>query len=344
MDPATLGMLNVGFALAGKVLNYVGTAHPERTSAAPPIDDAVSRTDFLEHLESSAARVESAISEGVRAIIDKIEMDRLEELRIRTKILTQLLVMQRPDTVLVYALQLRESVHYAENRLREDKLKWLGPYLLGYSIFVAALSLTGERSSVEFDEFRTAVRRAKTDLLDQAIPRLLRDGQQIPWLDVVAFISEGSDSLVPLLLRSVDTGPPAQARQMPTPGQIEYERVCAIAQRTFRGVDRAYVTPSIPQSQIMVASRMLLTTAGPNEPLIALLGGNEYGVALFPTSMLYCDYRTLPLRLQYQDPASRGFAKGNEVYAYGRTLALYNAALAKALVSFLAQVNGQQIR
>lgn len=162
----------------------------------------------------------------------------------------------------------------------------------------------------------------------------------MPWMDVAAFLSGESDSLLPLLLNSVNSAS-HQAKPRPDP---EFEHVQTIATRIFSGVDRAYVTPQIPAGVLAIARTKLLSLADANEQVNALPGGNAVGVALYSHHLWYCDLNSKqPQRHSYHHLSPNVVAKGNRLNANERTMLLYNAPLASALASFLYQVRGRSL-
>lgn len=184
MDPATLTLLvQVGFAAADCALEFYDISQTENAAKAQ---------QALSHLVSTTASdLRNAIDSAAGRVIDKLEADKMEELCARINNLSMLLSMGRKTELLQYAMTLNESVQYAQNRISERKIQWIGPWLAGQAVFFAALNSSAGDSEQARKDLERASTRAKHLVLDTIAPEIVRAGATIPWETVVAFLRPG---------------------------------------------------------------------------------------------------------------------------------------------------------
>lgn len=212
MDPYTIAVLaEVGFSIADRVL---AMNRDVATPGAAPL-----ATTVREIVESSSASLAAAISSASDRIVQKLESDKLEELQARVKNVSMLLRMRREAQLLQPALTLNESVEYAQNRLREGKLDWLGPWLAGKAVFLAAMRACDAMGSDDFAEFEAEVATGRRVVLDWAAPILLRSSGTLPWDAIAAFMAGEP----PTFLRDVQQGAVAKP---PSPRDPRAPRAC----------------------------------------------------------------------------------------------------------------------
>jgi hypothetical protein len=343
MDPATLSLIQVGFSVAGKLFDYLEASATVTASAVVPTDG-----NLPELIQSSVSRFGTAIDDAVRTIIGKVEQDQLELLLSRTRNLSALVGMQRPDQALQYAWTLRESVDYAHNRLNENKLQWVGPYLAGNSIFLATLQYAGEKNDTEVNRFRQLVLQAKYRILDQTVPQLVVQGTSIPWQEISDFLHGTDAGGLTSLLQLVDatTGTHKQKKRA-TRGDETLaemaEQVLEIATRHLTPSSKVFLSPNIPPAKRNGAEKKLTVAADPNDPLLALIditvfGGAKDGFALFPTYFTYADIAEDAIRLEYADLPASISSSGMKVTVGSQKLSAYDGAAASALAAFLRDV------
>jgi hypothetical protein len=332
MDPATLALLEVGFSVAGKLFDFM-----DAPQAAEP------RVRELEaFVSASVQQLDQSIRGGVFTIIEKIERDNLELLISRARNLSNLLDMERTDQALQYAMTVRESVDYARNRLDEGKEHWLGPYLAGNSIYLAALEAAGERHEREVASFGEFLTRTKVQVLDLVAPRILQSGGGLPWLDIAAFLNGGTEALPALLRHLPDEGVQQFVSPLldePLLPDVDPE-IHALAVELFQGQDRACVAPDIPMERFEAAQRKLLTLADPGDPLVALVDttafrGAKDGIAIFSSYCIIGMLWSSPERREYALLPPDIVARGSSLRIGGVPHELLEEGLADAVCTFL---------
>ena len=149
-------------------------------------------------LESSfreaAEQMKRVVNESTNKIIDKLENDKLEILISRIGILGDIIRIGDRGEVLRFVWSLRDLVDYAGFRLKEGKCQWQGPFLAGKAVIYAALRSCAMDGAFEREELERLCKQAKYDLLDVAVPQVLRQGGKIPWIQIEAFL-DGSGEL-----------------------------------------------------------------------------------------------------------------------------------------------------
>ena len=291
MDPATLALIETGFSIAGKFL--------DRFARGSSTDSAGERVQELDaFIKTSVAELDQSLRVGIAAVIDKIETDNLEFLLSRARNVSALLDVGRFDQALQYAMTLRESVDYARNRLEEEKVHWLGPYLAGSGIYFAAVDAAGARREADLIEFRKHLEEIKVEIVDYVVPQMITTGAKIPWLVIAHFIVGTTDKLPELLayLRDAD-GQSKAAGDIPriagTTDRSGFTRlpqadldIHALAMNSFNSVRNAYVSPEIPHTKLNGARKKVLPLADVGDLILALIdltvwGGAKDCVAVF---------------------------------------------------------------
>lgn len=158
---------------------------PEQPSVA--LDDVLSRA--VEQLaEMSAASRD--------AIIGKLEADKLEQLQSRIQNLGFVIRVGKVNDALTYILTVKESVDYAENRLREGKIEWLGATIIGRATIMAALSHLQLETAAEASALKNICTQARHQMLDQLVVYRLSRSQPLPWEQIHAFLDSRIDGAV----------------------------------------------------------------------------------------------------------------------------------------------------
>jgi hypothetical protein len=185
----TISILELGFTLSRSLLLM------ERREVSPEL------LTVRDYIHESTAAIQATINAATQKIIDKIEHDQLELLISRTQNLSSLVKLNRLDQVLHYSMTLRETVDYAQNRHREGKNQWLGPYLAGNSVLLAALRLCDALSFEDLERFDKFVAEARLEVLNQSLPALLESGR-LPWVDIAKYVEGRSDEVIPKQIKS----------------------------------------------------------------------------------------------------------------------------------------------
>jgi len=284
MDPATLALIEAGFSIAGKFLDRFQQGKPHE-------EDAAARVQELDRfVQKSVAELDQSIQFGISTVINKIENDALELLLSRARNLSALLDMGRYDHALHYAMTLRESVDYARNRLEEEKVHWLGPFLGGSGIYLAAVDAAGARREADLLEFRKHLDEIKIELLDYVVPRMIESGVKVPWATVAHFTLGTTERLgellahlrVPEARAGVDdsirgAGQPAKPPPLALP-QPDMS-VHALAVKWLSPASATYVSPNIPKAKLDGARKKVLLLAEAGDPILALIDLTVWGSA-----------------------------------------------------------------
>ena len=189
MDPATvLALVNVGVKVADLTLKALERSETEKQAHNQELSTLIG---------STSERLGRAISDSTQAIIEKFEADKLEELHSRIKNLSFLLKAGKEDQALHYAMTLNESVDYAENRIKEQKLEWIGPWMAGLSVVTSSYQICG--LSPDIREYGEKIQQARIKLVDYLVRHLVRESIEIPWLQVCNFISGEDDKFLSMI-------------------------------------------------------------------------------------------------------------------------------------------------
>lgn len=182
-----------GLTLATKVIQVYKEKPKEALNTS---ETATSKSDTSEKLEQlilqNSENIQRTISYQLSGFIDKLESDKLEELVSRIKGLSFAVKLKKTELIIQYSLTLNESVEYAANRLKEGKKQWLGPFLAGRSMFIAALGYSGAASSEEIAQFESLFSDVRLQLLEDIRPYIFKSGEKINWKSLALFI-DGSD-------------------------------------------------------------------------------------------------------------------------------------------------------
>jgi hypothetical protein len=350
MDPATLALIETGFSIAGKFL--------DRFTGTPPAEDPGKRVHELDQfVKTSVAELDQSITSGISTVINKIETDNLEFLLSRARNLSALLDVGRFDQALQYAMTLRESVDYARNRLEEEKVHWLGPYLAGSGIYFAAVDAAGASREADVLAFRKHLDQIKIEVLDHVVPRMIEANVKVPWTAIAHFTLGTTDQLADLLRHLPDSEvagtPVVDSRRITrssTPSRLSALpqadlSVHALAVESFQSVREAYVSPKIPKAKLDGAHKKVLPLADPGDPILALLdltvwGGAKECVAVF-SSYLIIGSSGRPKRYEYDSLTSEITTRGTEIQIGGDRHFVLRDDTAAALSAFLNTVRSR---
>ena len=211
IDPASV-LLTLGFDIA---LEYAKAKFFGETEKNRAYSHALE-----ERLLVTTRRIETAISNATNMIFDKVEADRLEELRARIKNVAMLVELKSREPVLQYTMTLNESLEYARNRVREGKLHWLGPAVAGGAIFLDALQYAGVAKPEHSENFHAELREFRKLALEGLRPTLMEMEGPLPWEEIAAFVrGENSEILKRLTLEAHRVLSVELPHRRPTPGE-----------------------------------------------------------------------------------------------------------------------------
>lgn len=173
-------------SIAERVLDRTVESAFESAPTQPPValDEVLARA--VEQLAETGAASRDAI-------IGKIEADKLEQLQSRIQNLGFVIRVGKVNDALTYILTVKESVDYAENRLREGKAEWLGATIIGRATIVAALSHLKLEAAEEARALKQICIQARHQMLDQVVAYRLSRGQPLPWEQIHAFLDSRVD-------------------------------------------------------------------------------------------------------------------------------------------------------
>jgi hypothetical protein len=330
MNPVPFTLAEAGFSLAERILQSV-----DGDAAAPA---AGARAALAELIRSSVSSFDAAAGGG--SGLGEEEREPLELLVSRARNLSSIAEMDRPDQALQYAWTLRESVDYASNRVDEGKLQWVGPFLAGGSLFLAALRYAGEPAREETARFRQAVLDARYRILDQAVPRLVSRGARIPWPEISAFLhASGIEGLRGLLQTGLGAGDAGEAPS----GSAAVPDVLELVSRHLAPSGKVFIFPDIPADKLIAAEKKLTAPADPEDQLLALVditvfGGAKDGFAIFGSYFTYATIGQEAMRVDYNHLPSVISASGTKVVMGRQALNAFDEEAALALAAFLRDV------
>jgi Pyruvate/2-oxoglutarate dehydrogenase complex, dihydrolipoamide acyltransferase (E2) component, and related enzymes len=146
---------------------------------------------FDDAIEKSTYQLKSLIEEASNKIINKIEMDKMEEFLSRTKNIQRLLKLKHNEELLRYSLFFSESIDYAENRFNEGKMEWVAPYLIGKCIFLKTIELTSSIDSEMLHEIRKIQQKIRHEILNVLVRDLIRENKDVPWKEIELILAGG---------------------------------------------------------------------------------------------------------------------------------------------------------
>jgi ribosomal protein L40E len=186
MDPVLLSLIQLGLKVGSDLL---------------ALKTQKSKDDYTTFLKNTSKRVEDLIQSSNQSLIRKIENDKLEQLDSRIRNLSTLISLNKESEALEYAMQLKESVDYARNRLREGKEEWLGAYLTGQSVYVSALLFSKAEVNENdlLNDIKDLLFKTRIQLLNNFKSTLLAS-ENTPWIEIHSFISGDSDALISTLI------------------------------------------------------------------------------------------------------------------------------------------------
>jgi len=182
--------------LANFAINLATDYLASSNSTSSETDISALEVSFRE----TAEQMKSAVHESTHKIIDKLESDKLEILISRIGTLGDIIRLGDRGEILRFIWTLRELVDYAGYRLNEGKKHWQGPFLAGKAVTYAALRACAVEGVSERQELERLCKETKYDLLDIAIPQIVKTGAKIPWSQVESFLAGTGDLSLPSLV------------------------------------------------------------------------------------------------------------------------------------------------
>jgi hypothetical protein len=147
----------------------------------------------LEHFCSKLEKVSDAQSQK---IIDKLESDKFEELVSRYINLQKLIKMQVNQSVLWTAiLPLQESLAYARNRIKEEKLQWFHIYMAGTMLLYRVYRFLEEETLFLESEIEESWEQARFSILKALISSSIERKVEVPWDKVRMILSSNIDDI-----------------------------------------------------------------------------------------------------------------------------------------------------
>ncbi len=294
MDAVTMEFLSLGFELSSRTLSFI------HAQGSPEAAVAV--------LEPSATRLAEALRTMPRRNGSGPESTTVEELRVRARDLAMLARMKRPQDAPRYLEPLVAAVAAARAHLEEGQALWLGPWLAGRAVAMAAAFYAGAASPSDVAAFEEEVETSRARLLESVRSHLLASSD-VPWRELAAFVRGEGTQLLPWLLGAgADMGamrtlaPRVERPKRP----LSLDEVVARAEDLLKKGLSVYVTPLIPEKKVRGARGSFLEEAQPDEPLVALIdttvfGGAEHGVAFLGERFFFKDLTQDMVWLPYSD-------------------------------------------
>lgn len=195
-----LNIINKGLDVASDFLSQMRESdeRAERLQVTQLDRHQESEQHLLFSIEAVSSKLDAVAQDVVNKISHKIESDQLEKLIANIK--SMHLSLQFGDkTMLTHALMtLFEHIEYAKNRIAEDKLTWLGPWMMAESIRLAAL-----RTFATDEKAWEAVSRVALDfrvhIIQYTSPVLIKHKQQAPWVKLAEFIQGQNEDVLKLI-------------------------------------------------------------------------------------------------------------------------------------------------
>lgn len=179
--------LSKALTVADRIIDHAVDKYVPRDAGQP-------KWEVNEIMRQVTDRLAEMTSASRDAVIGKIESDKLEELHSRIQNLGFIIRLGKVNETLGYLLTVKESVDYAENRLREGKHDWLSAVIIGKTTVVAALEHLQIDSGAESAALADLCKKARYQLLDQLVQQSVAAQQPVPWEQVHAFLQGSSDA------------------------------------------------------------------------------------------------------------------------------------------------------
>ncbi|MFP2927374.1 hypothetical protein ACLESO_19685 [Pyxidicoccus sp. 3LG] len=297
MDADAVGLLAVGFELAAQRLALVR-------------GQGESREALSTWAQASAARLVRSVLEAAGPVSTGPDAARLEALHVAARELSSLVRTMRFDGAKQYAPRLREWLDATRARVSSAEELWLGPWLAGKAVVLAALTQVDAGTPEELATFEEEVEQARTRVLDLMKPELL-SAPSVPWRDVAAFVKGEETHLLRWLVEQRATQPHEEAgHEAVAVGRwaSTLEKVQAQAEAHLTGTLALFVAPQIPEKKLRGAREGLLKSVPESEPVVALLdttvfGGGGDGLAFLADRFFFKELGHQPTWMPYSNVA-----------------------------------------
>jgi hypothetical protein len=145
-------------------------------------------------IEDVSQKIEDVASSIVAGVSEKIEFDQLQKLGSQVKVLKGALEFGNENMIITALVPLAEQVQYSKLRIAEGKQQWIGPWMIGESIRLAAMqTLASNDRSREF--VAREILNFRVHILDNTGEFLIRT-MQSPWLQISDFIEGRNEKLL----------------------------------------------------------------------------------------------------------------------------------------------------
>lgn len=148
---------------------------------------------LLDALDDVSKKIDAVAQSIVDGVSEKLEFDQLQKLGSQVRVLKSALEFGKENMIVAALMPLAEQVQYSRLRIAEGKQEWIGPWMIGESLRLAAMQTlaTDDRSrtvlSREIVNFRVQILDTTGEFLIRSIPS--------PWLQISDFI-EGRNEKV----------------------------------------------------------------------------------------------------------------------------------------------------
>lgn len=145
-------------------------------------------------IDDVSRRIDDVAQTVVAGVSKKLEFDQLQKLGSQVKVLKGALEFGNENMIITALMPLAEQVEYSKLRIAEGKREWIGPWMIGESIRLAAMQVLvadeKKRAFVarEIVNFRVNILDHTGNFLMQSVPS--------PWLLISDFIEGRNENLL----------------------------------------------------------------------------------------------------------------------------------------------------
>ena len=197
-----LSIVEKGLDLASNVLEFIReNDEKNREINERHYNDNIEANENLKNLIHES---NNALSHQVGAlsdkIIDKIELEKLEDLINITESLELAIDMENMSLIHTILADLMPLSKYALSRVNENKEQWFMPWMQATSLSLLALGLSVKTAGAKkrLDE---EVENFRFEILDKLKPALLVE-KDVPWLELSDFVRGENENILTILGRT----------------------------------------------------------------------------------------------------------------------------------------------
>ncbi len=205
-----------GFNLASDFLSYLREKSQHRNEEKmAELKLAKHESEVLDAVREIASQLDIAVSEIVKEVTKKIEKDQWEKLVAQVKGVQLALDLENTEMLQQAVGRITEQIEYAKNRLSENKIEWLGPWLMAESIRLVAIGqiATTDRAAQLLER---ETRNFRISILDLGAQYLL-SLSSVPWLKIAEFVDGRSEDILRLIAtESINESPIAKSKKVST--------------------------------------------------------------------------------------------------------------------------------